>query len=248
MKFSTTGNPDGSIIVLLHGGGLSDWSWQPIVNLLANDYCVVTSIIDGHGADWAETFLSIQDSADKLIHYIENTLGGRVFVLAGMSLGAQIAIEVLSRRVDIAQYAIIESALVLPVQGMKLLARPLYTLLYGLIKQQWYSQIQAKSLLLPTEMHEAYYRDSAKMSRESLVNLVISNSDYSLKLAIAATSAQVLIVVGEREIGVMRKSADLLHKTIPQSQLHIATAMKHGELSLAHPSDYVRLLLHHANS
>ncbi len=44
--------------------------------------------------------------------------------------------------------------------------------------------------------------------------MIRSNGKYSLKQSIVDTAAKVLILVGEREAGVMRKSASLLHSTL----------------------------------
>jgi hypothetical protein len=52
----------------------------------------------------------------------------------------------------------------------------------------------------------------------------------------------VLIIVGSDEIKVMKESAELLHRTIPKSQLYIAKNMKHGQLSLVHTEQYIKLL------
>ena len=49
-------------------------------------------------------------------------------------------------------------------------------------------------------------------------------------------------MVGEEELGVMKKSAQQLHQAIKDSEIYIAPEMKHGELSLRHSAQYVELL------
>ena len=238
MKFREFGSKDKDTIVLLHGGGLSWWSLQKVVEILIKDFHVITPVIDGHGEDGENTFVSIGDSAKKLIEYIDLNFGGKVLAIAGLSLGAQIATEVLSERTDITQYALIESALVLPIKGTAAMAS-LNKLFFGLIKQKWYSKIQAKVLAVPEEWYELYYEDSVKISKQSLINITLSNGHYSLKTAIADTKAKVLIVVGEKEISIMRKSALKLHEAISGSELYIARNLKHGELSIVYTQDYI---------
>jgi pimeloyl-ACP methyl ester carboxylesterase len=237
MLFMEFGNSDSKTIILLHGGGLSDWSLNALTELLKEDYHIVTPIIDGHGDDGENTFISIEDSAKKLIEYIDSEFSGKVFALGGLSIGAQIVAEVLSERRDIAEYAIIESALVLPIKGVNAMI-PLYKMVYGLIKHRWFSKMQAKSLSVPEELFEFYYQDSLKMSKQSLINLTLSNGNYSMKKSISETKAKVLVMVGEKEIGIMRKSASILHETIPHSKLYIAPKMGHGEMSLRYPQRY----------
>lgn len=163
MLFRETPNKGLPTIILLHGGGLSWWSLQNIVALLQSDFHVVTPIIDGHGEDGQQTFTSIEDSASKVINYVDTHCNGKVFALGGLSLGAQIVTEVLTQREDISDFAVIESVLVFPTKTMRAFSVPLYQLFYGLMKQRWFSRMQARNLWIPPEMFEQYYQDSVKM-------------------------------------------------------------------------------------
>ncbi len=242
MIFKESGNKNFPTIIFIHGGGLSEWSLIPIVDELQKNFHVITPIIDGHGEAAAETFTSISDSADKLIDFIDTNYNRQVFAIAGLSIGAQIAAELLSRRDDITQYAIIESALVYPIKGITTFLVPSYQLFYGLIQKRWFSKLQAKSLCIPLNMFERYYQDSLKMSKQSLINITLSNGTYDLKETITNTKAKVLIIVGEKEISLMKKSAQRIHNKIPGSELYIAPGMKHGEISLKFPQKYINLL------
>ena len=229
-------------IILLHGGGLSSWALTGIVELLQTDYHVATPIIDGHGEDGGTDFISIEDSSQKLIEYIDTQCNRKVFALGGLSIGAQIVLETLNQREDIAQFVILESALVLPIIGTKVLTVPAIKLSYGLLKQKWFSKMQAKTLYVAENMLERYYRDSLKISKKSLVNMVLSNGTYRLKINVAKTQAKVLIIAGEKEIGLIKKSAKLLHDKIPNSVLHISPRKKHGELSMSYSTEYVKIM------
>ncbi len=242
MIFKETGHKESPTMIFLHGGGLSDWSLLPIIDEFQKEFHVITPIIDGHGEAAQETFISISNSATKLIHYIDANCNGQVYAIAGLSIGAQIVTEVLSQRDHIAQYAIIESALVYPIRGITCLTVPTYQLCYGLIKQRWFSKLQANSLCVPSNMFELYYQESLHMSKQSLINLTLSNGTYELKEALANTKAKVLVIVGEKEIPMMKKSAQRLHETIPGSELYIAPDRRHGELSLKESQKYIDLV------
>lgn len=242
MKFKSFGESHLPAVVLLHGGGLSWWSWQPVIDALHGEYHVITPVIDGHGEDAGTPFQSIGESARRLLAHLDAEHGGRVFAIGGLSVGAQITVEALARRPDLAEKAVIESALVVPMRWAAALAAPTYALLYGLIRRRWYARLQARYLFVPPEQFELYYRDSSRMTRESLVNLTRSNATYSLDPAIRETTAQALILAGEKEPRAVRRSARMLHEAIPDSTLHIIPNSGHGELSLAHPGEYVALL------
>jgi len=242
MKFKEFGNKNAPTIIFLHGGGLSWWSLTEIIDDLKSQYHVIAPIIDGHGEDGDTTFVSIEDSASKLISYIEEQHNGKVYALAGLSIGAQIVTEVLSKKADITQYAIIESALVYPIIGTTSLTVPTFKLFYGLVKKKWFSKLQAKTLFVPVKLFEQYYQDSLKISKQSLINITMSNGNYKIREEIKNTSAKVIILVGGKELGIMKKSAKTLHEMIENSQLYIMKKMGHGEISLVHHEEYLKLI------
>ncbi len=242
MLFIETEKSSLPTILLLHGGGLSWWSLKPVVELLREKYHVITPVIDGHGEDASKTFISIENSAQQLIRYIDTYHGGKLYAIGGLSIGAQIVTEVLSIRESIADYAILESALVYPIKGTAFLTVPAYKLFYGLIKYRWFARLQAKTLCVPDDMFEQYYKDSLNMTQQSLIHMTLSNGTYALKNTISNTKAKVLILVGGKEIPIMKKSAQKLHKAMNSSDLHILPNMGHGEVSLLHPEMYVELI------
>lgn len=234
------GAKDAPCIVLLHGGGLSWWSWLPVIRQLENDYRVLVPVIDGYGEASGQMFISIEHSASEMLSYLQTACGGRVYALAGLSIGAQIVVEMLSQQDDIAEYAVIESALVCPMRCVKQLTPLMVGLSFPLIRMRWFARLQARELCVPQEQFDRYYADSQKISKASLQNTMISNSTYALKDTLGQTTAKALIIVGEHEIGVMKKSARQLQSKIAESQLYIAPRLKHGELSLVYPEDYVK--------
>ncbi|MBB4826238.1 pimeloyl-ACP methyl ester carboxylesterase [Sporosarcina luteola] len=242
MKFTVSGNAELETIILLHGGGLADWSLQKQVDFLAKIYYVVTPIIDGHGEDGETTFKSIEDSANQLIHYIDTYCNGRVFAICGLSLGAQIVIEVLSRRKGITQHAVIESGLAIPIQTLTKFSMLTQKMTYHWIQQKWFAKMQAKTLHISDDLFDKYFEDSQKISKQSLLNITYSNGNFHLHKRVQETEANVLIIVGSKEIKLMKDSAHLLKETIPDSTLYIAEGMNHGELSLVHTKQYLALV------
>lgn len=78
------------------------------------------------------------------------------------------------------------------------------------------------------------------MSKESLIRMTISNGNYRLKPGIGDTQAKVLVIVGEKEIPVMQKSAKLIQERIHGSTLLMVPKLKHGEFSLVHGEEYIQ--------
>lgn len=118
MKFHEFGSKKNPHIMLIHGGGNAWWNYLRQARALSDRYHVILPTLDGHGEEYALTYKSTEDSADKLMAYIEENCGGHLFALGGVSLGGQIVMELLSRKADITRKAIIDGSLCFPQPGM----------------------------------------------------------------------------------------------------------------------------------
>ena len=235
------GKQNKDTALLLHGGGLSWWNYREVAKFLEGDYHVILPVMDGH-ADSNATFTTIEDNAARLISYIDTHFGGQVTVLGGLSLGGQVALEMLSQRPDICHYALIESALVKPSKLTTALMGPTFDMSYGLIKQRWFAKMQADYLGIPNELFEDYYRDTCAITKVDMIAFLKANCAYEIKTGLAETIAEVKIVAGEKEQKSILDSAKLIHQAIPGSQLEILPGLRHGDLSINHPERYVRML------
>ena len=241
MTVKEFGKQNKDTVLLLHGGGLSWWNYREVAKFLAEDYHVVLPVLDGH-ADSDAPFTTIEDNAAGLISYIDTHFGGQVKVLGGLSLGGQIALEMLSQRPDICRYALIESALVKPSKLTHALIAPTFGMSYGLVKQRWFAKLQADYLGIPKALFEDYYRDTCAIRKADMIAFLKANCAYEIKPALAETTAKVKIVAGGKEQKNILDSAKLLHSSIPNSHLEILPGFKHGDLSINHPQSYGRML------
>lgn len=239
MNYVEYGSKQKDIIIFLHGGGLAPWNFSEEAKQLQDKYHIIIPVLDGHnGSD--RNFTSIENNADEVIAFIDEKCHGQIFMLCGLSLGGQILVDILSKRKDICKYAIIESALVLPMKITYALIKPIFSLCYPLIKKQWFAKAQFKSLHIKKEFFDDYYRDSAAITKNNMIGFLKANSDYKLKDSIAECQAKVLVLVGGRESGIMKKSAKLIHERIHNSSLENLSGYYHGDLSINHSKLYIQ--------
>lgn len=230
------------VIILLHGGGLAPWNFYEEAELLKDKFHVDIPVLDGHsGSD--RDFTTIEDNANEIINYIDETYSGNVLMIGGLSLGAQVLVEILSKRKNICKYAVIESALVLPMRTTYALIRPTFSLCYPLVKKRWFARLQFNSLRMKEKFFDEYYRDSAAITKQNLISFLRANSAYKLKDSVEQCQANVLVLVGGKESKIMRKSAEILHEKIPNSTLEILPGYYHGDLSINHSELYVEKVL-----
>ena len=241
MKVVEVGQENQDVIVLLHGGGLSWWQYQAQMDLLCENYHVVLPILDGHAGSDAD-FTSIEDNAKRLLDYIDKTYGGSVFLIAGLSLGGQILLEMLALRKDICQYAIVESAAIIPDKLTAGLVAPLFSMSFPLIKKKWFAKVQFCYLGIRADLFEHYYGDTVKLSKQNLIAFTKASSLYQVKKNLKNSLARVRIIVGEKETKKMHASARYLHDLLPDSRLEIKAGLAHGQYAINQPDLYVKEL------
>ena len=230
------GKSNKDIIMLLHGGGLSWWNYEEVSEILKSNYHVILPILDGHsGSD--RDFTSIENNANEIIEYIDNNYNGNVKLIGGLSLGAQILLDILSKRDNICEYAIIESALVCPMKMTNRLIELLINMSYGLINKKWFSKLQFKSLKIKKELFDKYYIDSSNITKNNMISFLEANSNYYLK-NIKTNKSKSIVIVGSKERPIMIKSAKRIHDELINSELEILSGYYHGDLSINHPNEY----------
>ena len=235
------GQHNSDVIMLLHGGGLSWWNYREAAQELGSRYRVVIPVLDGH-ADSDAPFTTIEENAARLISCIDTHFGGQVLAIGGLSLGGQIAAEMLTQRPGICQYALLESALVKPMNMTAALIGPVFGMSYGLIKQKWFAKLQADFLGIPKVLFDDYFRDTCKIGKADMIAFLKANSTYTIKPGLSKTKAKVKIVAGSREQKNIRDSAALLNRAVPGSSMEILPELRHGDLSINHPQCYARMV------
>ena len=239
MNYKEYGKQNKDIIILLHGGGLSWWSYREEAEMLQNDFHIIIPILDGHsGSD--RNFTTIESNAEEIIDFIDENCDGSVLLMGGLSLGGQILLEILSKRGHICKCAIIESALVIPSKITYSMIKPASGSCYGLIRYKLFSKLQYKSLKIKKTLFDDYYKDTCGITKQNLIAFLQANSLYSIKDSIRDCSANVRILVGENENGKMINSAKIINRIIQGSSMRITEKMYHGEFSVNHANDYIK--------
>lgn len=237
MEYRAFGPERAEKVMLLHGGGLSWWNYRDEAELLSEEYRVILPILDGHAGS-GRPFTSIEDCASALLSFIDEELDGSVALLGGLSLGAQVALEMLSQRPGICRAALIESAMLLPSKITHALIAPAFSSSYGLIRNRNFAKLQAQSLRIREDLFEDYYRDSCAITKEDYISFMKANTAYEMKLSLANCQARMWVFAGEKENRGVLRSADLLGSKVPACTVTVLPGLYHGEFSLNLPEKY----------
>ncbi|WP_170938968.1 MULTISPECIES: alpha/beta hydrolase [unclassified Lysinibacillus] len=239
MHYKEYGNLHKPLILLIHGGGVGGWMWDKQVQYFSDYHCVVPELIDNEANNTSD--FSIEDSAKKLLSLIEEKAKNKRVIVVGFSLGAQITIQMVSLKPQLIDSAIINSALVTPSPIAEKWIRPLIKLTFPLIKNKSFAKLQAKTLYVDQEYFEQYYEDSSKMKVDTLIKILKENMSFAIPRDFSKVQCNILVTVGEKEKGNMKKSALHLVNSNPDSQGIVLSNIGHG-VSLANPEFFNRFV------
>jgi pimeloyl-ACP methyl ester carboxylesterase len=201
------GDSHAPLMVFLHGGGVSGWMWDKQVQYFANEYYCLVPDLPGHGASYSNTTFSIPSCAEELINLIKEKANSREIIIIGFSLGAQVAIQMLSMEPALFDYAIINSALVRPSPHLIKWIKPSIQLTYPLIKIRFFSKLQAKVLYIDDEYFETYYKESIQLKPDTLISILEANMSFTLPSNFNKVQGKLLVTVGDKEKAIMKQSA-----------------------------------------
>ncbi len=243
MKFYEYGDKNAPAMMLIHGAGWSYWLYLQEARLLQPNYHVILPVLDGHGEEAHRPYCSTEKSADQLLTYIDDHCDGKLFALSGVSLGGQIAIELLSRRSDLAEKAIIESGLCLPQPALLRYSQFVYkhfgNLLFSPKFNQWALTIMPKQMQLPDEITALYLRDIPAVNVETMHRVFETYYHYTLKYTLKNSQADTIYWYGSKELHCIKQSGLLFQSTVKKCQLIELPGYRHSEISAYHPEEWV---------
>ncbi|WPC40217.1 alpha/beta hydrolase [Clostridium sp. JS66] len=244
MKFYEYGDKNSPHIMLIHGAGWSYWLYLLEARLLQDKYHVILPVLDGHGEERNVPYTSTEKIADQLIEYIDNNCAGKLFAISGVSLGGQITIELLSRRKNITQKAIVESGLCIPQPFLLKYSIFIYKLFGKLIFSKFFNKFSLKMLPrrmhLPKEIEELYIRDVTCLKSETLNQIFQTYYQYKIKESLKDSEADTIYWYGSKELNCIKQSGQLFQSYMKNCQLIELKNYYHSEISAYHPEEWVK--------
>lgn len=125
LYYKEYGMDKSPLMVFIHGGGVSGWMWDKQVNHFSTNFHCLVPDLPEHGHSKGNSLFTIHSSAERIIDLIEEKGKGKPVIAIGFSLGAQVLIAMLGMKPDVADYAMINSALVKPIPFSRVMAKML---------------------------------------------------------------------------------------------------------------------------
>lgn len=252
MIFHEFGDKKFPHILLIHGGGNSWWNYLRQARMLSDKYHVILPTLDGHGEEYQKEYISTENSAQQILEYIKNNCDRKLFAIGGVSLGGQIAMELLLLDSDIAEKAIIDGSICIPQPKLARICTVIVKLFGKIMFSKSASKIQLglmkkmyPNMAYPEEIENYYIEDMPRIPIKTLVTIYQTYMGrYRLKDTITESKAQVLYIYGEKEMKCVKESAKLFQKMHPDCTLYEAKGYNHGYLSAYLPLEWMELVNH----
>lgn len=217
------GPTDAPTLIFLHGGGGAGWMWKAQIEALANDFHCLVPDLPGHGRSDRIGF-TIEDATQQIENLILKRAHQGTAAVIGLSLGAQVLVQLLAVAPQVVNRALISSALLHPV-GMGWLSSPsmlrwTYRLGVAPFKgSAWYTRLNMRSAAgVPDAYFTQFNEDYQRMTADSFAQITSQNMRFSLPTSIKQAVMPVLVVVGQREYKVMQQSARELVAALPNAR------------------------------
>lgn len=234
ITYEVYGNPKNPILCLLPGAGLGIWAYKQLIPLLTKKFCIIFPNILTNFTDMNN---AVQQLHDLIIHK-----QWRIQLLAGLSIGSQIALKLVATYPCICSNLLLESCAVFP-QKFSNLIKPITNFSFPLTRYTLFNKLQAKVLHLPKNEYQCYDQEIKKMSKQTLINMLISNTHFDIKnLKPISFQGKTLVVYGTKENKLIIKSSYYLSKEFKNVKLISLKNYYHGDLTLNHPTKFLEIV------
>ena len=233
MQIHTFGDKDNKVVVLIHGM-LTPWQmWQDAIEYFKKDYYIVVPELDAHTQHEISRFESVQAEADKISKYIKENLGGKVYMLCGLSMGGRIAATVAKDKSLMIERLVLDGA---PLKRMPgILVSFMKSSYKSIIKK---SKARDKKIIesckkdfLPEELIPDFLAVADKMEDTSIDNIlesVFSDFEY-VKYN---SNMKILFMHGTKgNESVSKKCAAMMKKVNPQTVIKCYKGYTHARLA-----------------
>jgi pimeloyl-ACP methyl ester carboxylesterase len=205
--------------------------WSPQVEVLQDSYHCLIPDLPEHGLSAAVQPFTIVDAARRIAELIrERAHGGRAHVI-GLSEGAQIAVQLLSDAPPVVDHAIISSALMHQLPGVGLLGPRALALIFTLFAapfqdSDWYVHLNRLGNGLPEQYFREVREDTRRMTVTSFTHMILENQRFRMPAGLDQVRVPTLIIAGQHELAIMRRSVRDLAATLPTGQAYLVAFSK----------------------
>ena len=226
-------------IIFLHGGTMSGWSWEPVVQRMQGYHCLVPDLPQ-YGKSFQLGPFEMGRAADAVAELIRSRVGsGRAHVV-GFSLGAQVGVQLLATEPNLVDRAVLCGTVINTTPWVRstqfLLGMISRNTIYRWVVRRYRNVRHAP---IPSAKIAEYRQDVRLIKGAQFANIVVASSGFTLPEGLDKSDSPTLFLTGAKEAGLVRRWAAALAHPMPNGVDRIAIGMRHN-WPLQHPDLFSR--------
>ena len=225
LYFESSGPANAPSILFLHGGGVAGWMWRKQVEALKSAYHCLAPDLPEQGENAARDTrpFTTSGAADRIAAFIRSQAHGGKAHVVGLSEGAQVTVELLSRAPELVDHAMVSSAMLRPMWVLKVYTPALVAWSYRWFvtpfkNNDWWIRLNMHSNGISDDYYADFKHNFQTMTEGSLVNLMLAGFNYRLPAGLEKVHLPVLVVVGNKEYKAMQQSGRDLLAALPNAR------------------------------
>ena len=248
MYCQESGSRNRPTLLLIHGGGASHWVWSGVLEHLAQHFHVLLPDLLEHGRSGGE--FSVVNSADLLAQLVATRgVGGRAH-LAGLSVGAEVGLELVARYPERVSSAVLSGPLIECPAWLEVARNPRYA---GLARAVYGAYLPLRAfppltwlhtvlLRIPPRHRAEYFADVRRETVAGFARMVREYLDYRAPEGLERSTVPTLLLTGPSELGAVKASVDRLAARLPNAVSATVPALEHNWL-LENPALFARSIM-----
>jgi pimeloyl-ACP methyl ester carboxylesterase len=227
--FKEIGQDGSETIIFIHGLGISGWMWNEQLEFF-QDYHSIIPDLPEHGKSRSLNHFTIDDAAEGIVELINKHAHNQRAHLVGISLGAQVVLQILSKTPELVNSAFISGALISNESSNEMLLKSLhYTLKkYQTVKNSdFFIKANMRMYNMPKKFYKEFKKSTASIENENLEEILRENITFKLFPELENLEVPVLVMVGEKDYKIIKKSALNIIEKLPESKSAMACNVGH---------------------
>ena len=224
LYFEEAGPAAAPSIVFLHGGGIAGWMWRYQVEFFKQKYHCLVPDLPEQGQSAGVGPFSIDLAADLIAAFIRSQAHGGKAHVVGLSEGALVVVDLLSRTPEVVDHALSSSAILRPIAGQRLYTPAFFRASYRWFMapfkhNDWWIRLNMRgSAGVGEEFYPEFKRSFQETTESGFTNLMVNALHFHLPQRLEKVTAPVLVVVGKLEYKQMIQSGRDLLTVLPNSR------------------------------
>ncbi len=207
-------------ILFIHDYSMAGWMWDEQLKAFNDYHCLVPDLPE-HGESSDVKPFTIENAAEMIIELIKSKAHNEKVHLVGMSLGAQIILQILSEAPGVVDHALISGGLVNTTPPTETFLKLLDDLIkaYLPIKNDNLSiGSYIRSYGIPRGLVRKFKQSTYTIPTDSSNRIIRENLLFEQPTGLEKVNAPVLVLAGEKDYRIIKESAKDLLNTIPNSE------------------------------